>query len=723
VKQLLACSALLLTLCFDCRATHIVGSEIYYTCLGNNQYQITLKVYRDCFLGEAPFDSPGYISIYNNAGNLVVNLDVYNNGVTQVPVIISNPCLQAPPNVCVEEAVYTVTTSLPFSSGGYHIAYQRCCRNGTIVNLNDPGSQGATSYVYVPETALNNCNSSPRFNSFPPIALCAGDPLVFDHSASDLDGDLIVYSLCAPNIGGTVADPAPSPADAPPYNQVTWLSAYSTSYPMASNPALSIDATTGMLTGTPTQQGQFVVGVCAEEFRNGQLISVNKRDFQFNVVSCVSNIEAVIPIPTTFHDPCTGREVTFDNQSVNASSYYWDFGVANDNTDNSNQQYPTFLFPDTGSYTITLIANPEYPCADSTTQQILVYNEVIAEIPPMDGQCADANAFDFVAGGQFGSGATFSWTFENATPASSTNQNPSGIVFNGQGQYNISLTINELICSDVANAVITTYPRPEALFPPGPNIGCMPLGVRYQDSSYSATGHSVQWDFGDGATSNSSIGFHTYNQPGTFDVTLTITTSSGCVDTAQYTAPMDVTVYPLPSGTLTVFPDTQSIFEPYFTFTGTSDNALFCTIQPIDGDSLSAVMQACQFEYTYVDTGNYYPVLTLVNEFGCLQTDTAFLRVQPEFRFYIPNAFTPGLGDRNDTWGAVAMGVKEYQLWVFNRWGQEVFYTEDHRQGWDGTVMNKGNQEAVQGVYAYRVIFRSVDGKPYRYFGQVTLVR
>jgi len=69
------------------------------------------------------------------------------------------------------------------------------------------------------------------------------------------------------------------------------------------------------------------------------------------------------------------------------------------------------------------------------------------------------------------------------------------------------------------------------------------------------------------------------------------------------------------------------------------------------------------------------------------------------------------------------MGVKDYQLWVFNRWGQEVFYTEDHRQGWDGTVMNKGNQEAVQGVYAYRVIFRSVDGKPYRYFGHVTLVR
>lgn len=704
-------------------ATHIVGSEIYYTCQGNGQYLITLKVYRDCLLGEAPFDSPAVISVYNSSGGLIDNLSVYFDQTSQVPVVINNPCLQAPPTVCVEEAIYTTTVTLPFLAGGYHIAYQRCCRNGTIVNLDNPGAQGATSYVHIPELALNTCNSDPYFNAFPPIALCAGDPLVFDHSATDPDGDLIVYSLCAPYIGGTQFDPAPSPATAPPYDQVTWSAGYSSGFPMASAPALAIDPVSGLLTGTPTQQGQFVVGVCAEEYRDGQLISVNKRDFQFNVVSCVSNIEAVIPSFTTFHDPCSGREVTFDNASINASTYLWDFGVPNVDSDTDSDQFPTFLFPDTGTYTVTLIANPEYPCADSTTQQVVVFNPVTAEIPPLDGQCADGNAFSFQAGGQFGSGASFLWEFEDAVPATSTDMDPEGIVFNGLGEFDVSLTISEVICTAQDQEVIVTYPRPEARFPAGPHIGCMPFSVQFFDSSYSATGHQRLWDFGDSTYSAAVNPTHSFTQAGTYDVSLTIWTSSGCIDTVQVTAPLDVTAHPLPTGQLTVSPDTQSIFNPDFTLSGFSNDALFCTVIPGVNDTLNAPMQGCEFQYSYADTGNYYPMLIVVNEFGCVDTATAFLRVRPEFRFWLPNAFRPGGNPRNDTWGPVAMGVRDYKMWVFTRWGQEVFYSEDPTEMWDGTVYNKGNQEVVQGVYAYKVAFRSVDGKPYEYLGSVTLVK
>jgi len=723
LKKYLTWSALLILLPFGSSATHIVGSEIYYTCLGNNQYEITLKVFRDCLLGQAPFDYPAIVSLYNSSGGLINNLEVYYDTSTEVPVYITNPCLQAPPNICVDEAIYTTTISLPFLLGGYHIAYQRCCRNGSIINLSNPGVQGATSHVHIPEIALNSCNSSPRFNAFPPIALCAGDPLTFDHSATDLDGDLIVYSLCAPNIGGSTANPAPNPASAPPYNLVTWAGGYSAANPMTSNPALSIDATTGLLTGIPTSQGQFVVGVCAEEYRNGQLISVNKRDFQFNVVSCVSNIDAVIPSFSTFHDPCTGREVTFDNASVNASSYAWDFGVVGATNDVSSEQYPTFMYPDTGVFTVTLIANPEYPCADSTTQQVVIYNTVIAEIPTLDGQCADGNAFSFIAGGQFGGGATFLWEFENATPATSTSQNPTGITFNGLGEFAISLTVSEALCSDEDETVIVTYPRPQAIFAPGPHIGCTPLTVQFSDSSYSATGHQLRWDFGDSLYSQLPNSVHTYVSPGTYDVTLRVWTSSGCIDTVEITAPLDVIVHPLPTGMLSVSPDTQSIFNPYFTLTGSSFDAVSCEIYPDALDTLFAPMFGCEFQYTYLDTGNYYPMLVVMNEFGCVDTSTAFLRVKPEFRFWIPNAFRPGGNERNDLWGAVAMGVKDYQLWVFNRWGQQVFYSENHAEHWDGTVQHTGNPEVVQGVYAYRVRFRSVDGESFEYLGNVTLIR
>jgi hypothetical protein len=197
---------------FQANAAHLVGGEIFYECLGNDQYRITLKVYRDCYtVTGADFDNPANIAVYDDAGNLIENLTAPFTGSQQLPVIINNPCLQAPPNVCVEEAIYTVTTTLPFISGGYHIAYQRCCRNPTILNLIAPDDLGSTYYVRVPELALNSCNSSPSFNSFPPLALCIGDQLIFDHSATDAEGDMLVYTLCTPYHGGSSTNPQPVP--------------------------------------------------------------------------------------------------------------------------------------------------------------------------------------------------------------------------------------------------------------------------------------------------------------------------------------------------------------------------------------------------------------------------------------------------------------------------------------------------------------------------------
>ena len=113
--------------------------------------------------------------------------------------------------------------------------------------------------------------------------------------------------------------PMPSPAAGPPYALINWGAGYSSAYPIDANPQLSIDPVSGELIGIPSQQGQYVVGVCVEEYRNGQLLSVNNRDFQFNVVNCTSNIMAVIPEQIVFHDPCDGLEVEFGNNSINAT--------------------------------------------------------------------------------------------------------------------------------------------------------------------------------------------------------------------------------------------------------------------------------------------------------------------------------------------------------------------------------------------------------------------
>jgi gliding motility-associated-like protein len=704
-------------------AAHLVGGEIFYECLGGDQYRITLRIYRDCYtVTGAEFDNPANIAIYDSGGDLIDNLQAPFTGSQQLPVIINNPCLQAPPDVCVEEAVYTVTTTLPFLFGGYHIAYQRCCRNPTIVNLVNPDDLGSTYYVHVPEEALNTCNSSPYYNEFPPLALCIGDQLSFDHSATDADGDQLVYSLCTPYHGGDDINPMPVPALGPPYSSIIWSGGYGSGYPLDASPQLSIDPTTGLLTGVPTQSGQYVVGVCVEEYRDGQLISSNTRDFQFNVVNCSSNIAAIIPPQPTFHDPCDGLEVDFGNQSINAQYYHWDFGVASLVDDTSNIEDPIYTYPDTGSYEVTLVANPGFPCADTTVDVIQVYNDVSVEILLDGEQCFDVNSINFQPVGDFGSGATFFWEFEGANIQTSTEMSPQNVVFDAVGEFEISVSVTEAICSDQTTTTVQMYPRPEAYFVGESFDGCAPLGVLFSDSSYAATPHQSLWQFSDGAMLEGARVFHAFLEEGTYDVQLTVWTETGCVDTATYFLADAITVWPVPSSELTVDPDTQFIFNPVFEFEGASD-ATDCVLYPGDGIELSDQMPNCMFEHFYTDTGNFEAIMFFTDVNGCISSDTVMVRVEPEVRFWVPNAFTPNDDRINDTWGPKAFGFSEYEIWVYDRWGKLMFHSEDPFEKWNGRLDNQSNHDPVLGVYSYRILARSVKNTVIKESGHVTILR
>ena len=114
------------------RATHIIGGEMIYKHLGNNLYKITLKVYRDCNTGQAPFDDPAYIGVYNSSGVYIDSIKIGNPAISQIQPTLNNPCILTPPNICVEQAIYTINKTLPPVSGGYTLVYQRCCRNAKI---------------------------------------------------------------------------------------------------------------------------------------------------------------------------------------------------------------------------------------------------------------------------------------------------------------------------------------------------------------------------------------------------------------------------------------------------------------------------------------------------------------------------------------------------------------------------------------------------------------
>ena len=496
MKKLQLLLLLLFTPLFS-QATHLVGGEITYTCLGDNLYEIQLVIYRDCGptnTNNTGFDPNGIISIYNSNNVEVQSVEISNPVSTILSdETVGNDCLELPVGLCVEQGVYTVIVELPPIEGGYQIAYQRCCRNDQIINIQTPGIFGSTFTAHIPGSdEVSDCNSSPTFNADPPLALCLGDEINVDLSATDIDGDVLVYELTTPLHGSN--DMNPTEITPPPFTPISWGAGYSENYPIDSNPAISIDSSTGMITGTPTSMGMFVIGIKVSEYRDGALINEIIRDFRFLVVDC-NVTTASFPLSSWY---CNSLTVEFMNNSDNAETYLWDFG---ENGATSSLFEPYHTYADTGLYTVTLIANPNTICADTNTVTFPLYTELLPYFQNPDPQCIDNNSFDLVGEGIAPPGTTFIWDFgPDATPSTSNVPNPTGITFPEVGTYPISYNLQYNDCDETFVGMIEVFD--EDIFPEIPILS--PQCFDGNSFDFSAEGiypanAQFLWDFGPNA--------------------------------------------------------------------------------------------------------------------------------------------------------------------------------------------------------------------------------
>jgi gliding motility-associated-like protein len=427
-------------------ATHIVGGDISYRCLGNNKYEITLDVYRDCFYGDpaAWFDSPASVGFFNDDDVLVKEEKFAFSGMSDtLNNFFNDECLFIPGDVCVHVTTYKKTVTLPFIEGGYNIVYQRCCRNQLVVNIEDPLQTGATYCVHLTEEAMQECNSSPQFGAYAPLLICVNKLFTYDHSATDIDGDSLVYRLVTPLTGGTFSDPQPIPPSNPPYDTVTWVSPFYSQQNMLGGDSIpfQINPSTGVITAYPEILGQFVIGIAVDEYRDGQFISQVRRDYQVNVVDCGEFI-------SSFFAPeaqCEENTVSFNNQSQLANDYLWYFDWGGDLSLTSTEESPTFTFPDTGTYTVALIAEPSSVCADTSYREIFLQdNSLFVEYELDVFDCVDSSvvqlfdmSFDTIT-------MPVSWYWElthaDTILATSTEQNPVLIIPN-VGIVEVSLTV------------------------------------------------------------------------------------------------------------------------------------------------------------------------------------------------------------------------------------------------------------------------------------------
>ena len=688
-------------------SAHLVGGELSYECVGNSRYAIRMVVYRDCASAGAPFDNPAIITIYNGNNQFIDNRRVRLASQNRLPIIAPNNCTSLPPFVCTEKAVYRDTVYLPPTSSGYVISYQRCCRNASITNIPNPDTWGNTFTITIPPNDTR-CNSSPRFNVAPPVALCLNIPVNIDVSASETDGDSVAYSLC--NIfhgGGNGAaqgplSPRPDTALPPPYRVVPFAPGFSSSNPIRSNPQFTVDPVTGRLTGTPTQVGQFVFAICAKEYRNGRLVSTLRRDFQFNVTNRCTGVAAVIRGQNVDSSTlCTGETINFTEQSLNANRWFWDFGDPTTNTDTSTKRLPSYTYPDTGVYTVMLIANPGSSCADTTFEDFRVFDAVSISFTTSGQACFDVHSFNFNVQGRFSNFAEITWDFGGLTNLGrrSTERSPQNVTYVQPGNYLVRVQVEDFKCRASYSDSVLLYARPVLRHQVPSRTACLPVRVQFVDSS-SYFGRALHfWDFGDGNYSTDRSPSHVYREPGTYTVYHRLTALEGCKDTLEETFPAHIVAYPVPLANLQITPQKTSIYEPVFSLQNLSDSTLRSWTYLPNGETIDDLRDT-KFEGR--DTGIYVFYHVVMNEFGCSDTLRLERYIEPPINFFIPNSFTPNGDGRNERFEFIITGVSGYKVYIFNRWGELVFESNENGPFWDGRSQKNG-EKVPGGVYTYLI--------------------
>jgi gliding motility-associated-like protein len=294
--------------CVPVDAKHLVGGSVSYKYLGRSgpnlkyyKYRVSITVYRDATGGGPDFDDPVTIGVYDNAGSKPLLFTTSINLGSQrliKPVSGGSPCSNTPESE-MYETVYTTEIELEASAYGYRILWQRCCRNSQV---NLPDNEGQTYEALIPPT--NTLNTSPSFSEVPVPYICSSDTTTLVNTASEPDGDSLVYELAHPYAGGNDQAPTPPIPDffPDPLPLVNYRSGYSFGQPFGTNGYASIDKFTGateIYAVAPGSQKfyRYALAIDVKEYRKGKLINITRRDIQIIVITTCKPSNAPVRQP------------------------------------------------------------------------------------------------------------------------------------------------------------------------------------------------------------------------------------------------------------------------------------------------------------------------------------------------------------------------------------------------------------------------------------------
>ncbi|MGQ0826761.1 MAG: choice-of-anchor L domain-containing protein [Bacteroidota bacterium] len=439
-----------------------------------------------------------------------------------------------------------------------------------------------------------------------------------------------------------------------------------------------------------------------------------------NNCSAFANVTIIQPLQlslTTITAPtiCIGSSATLTTTASGGNGgYVYTWLPVGTDTDSSATVSPVV----TTTYTVTVTDSKS--CTATPVVVVVTVKPPLAVITSNDtAVCLNqpANLKAFASGGD---GGPYNYTW---TPLGTGSI--SGVTVTPNSTTTYTVTVTDGCGTPAANdtVVVTIWSLPVINFSASDTAGCTELCIDFSDNS-SVIGGSVakwNWDFGGDGKSILQNPSHCFVDPGKYSITLTTTSNNGCISTFTHTNM--ITVFALPIAEFNPSPNTATVLNPYVTLNNLSSSDVVYWFWDFgDGDTLAPNTSSPYHKYPGMEETSYTTTLIVRNVNGCYDSVEHIIIIGPDFTFYIPNAFTPNGDGINDLFFGTGIGIEQYEIDIFDRWGNLIFQGGNLSDTWNGKA-NGGSDIAQQDVYVWKVNLTDVFHKKHHYTGTVTIVK
>ncbi len=468
-----------------------------------------------------------------------------------------------------------------------------------------------------------------------------------------------------------------------------------TTTPTFTNPGPLCQGATFVL---PATSNEGITGTWSPAINNNATTTYT---FTPNGGQCAPNVQMTVVInpqaAPIFDNPgpiCPGTPYTLPTTSNNGITGTWSPAI--DNTQST-------------TYTFT----PDNPgCTSSITMTVLVNNQVTPTFTNPGPICAGAS-FNLPTTSNNGITGTWSpavnnsqtttYTFvpDNAGCATSTNMT---VVVNPG--FEITLSGDGSICQGEEIPVIII----KAVGGTAPYTFTYHLNEETPVTVTSSQNTSVI-DFANYPGFNAT-------SPGCYDITVSGSTAGGCL-TGNTTFPDYLCVYPKPNAVFSVSSGNNGTYSMTNTSTGATNYEW-----SFGDNSMKVYTQHATHHYPNESSSDYTVVLIATNDAGCSDTTRKVISIEEDLVFYVPNTFTPDGDEHNNIFKPVMTSGFDpfnYQMEIYNRWGECIFVSKNADVGWDGTYDEK---KAPDGIYTWKITLKLKrnDDKE-AYVGHLNIIR